>query len=51
MPGRCGDNERYDRAYQHHPLDAKIEHAGTLGNQFTQRGEDQRRACGKRERG
>jgi hypothetical protein len=41
---RRRDDERYHRADQHHALDAEIEYAGLFGHQFTERGENQRRA-------
>ena len=36
--------EAHDRAEQHHPLDAEIEHARALREELSQRGEEERRS-------
>ena len=44
------DAEKADhRAHQHHPLDAEVEHAGSLREQLAERGEEER--CPVRDRG
>ena len=40
--------EADDRADEHHPLDAEVEHAGALGEQLAERGEEERRPVGDR---
>ena len=40
-----GDGEAGDRADEHHPLDAEVEHPGALGEDLADRGEQQDRAA------
>src|SRR6516225_2380414 len=49
MRGRR-DDERHDRADQHHALDAEIEHAGALGDELSGARQYQRGTGGERER-
>ena len=39
--------EAADRAHDHHALDAEIEHAGALDDEFAERGDQQRRRRGR----
>ncbi|MNT76115.1 hypothetical protein D3C72_2150790 [compost metagenome] len=37
-----GRRKGANRAHNHHALNAKVQHPGTFGDEFTQRGKDQR---------
>ena len=43
--GAVGAGKAAGRADDHHALDAEIEHAGALGDEFAGRREQQRRRC------
>ena len=46
LPVASCAGEAADRAHQHHALDAEIEHAGALDDEFAERREQQRRRAG-----
>ena len=44
--GEIGAGKAAGRAHDHHALDAEIEHAGALDDEFAGRRQQQRRRCG-----
>ena len=45
IAGQEHHDKRRDRAHQHHPFNAQIEHAGLFHHQLAKRGNQDRRGC------